>query len=192
MKKLGRNDLCHCGSGKKYKRCCLERDERTVYGKVIQFPGARAAEPKLQVDQLRQMINDKLGWMDWNADEHRELAESVFPQICRDYELQDDQQLFQVFSLLMVWNSFSREANPKYRKQGGYASALEYIVTSSLNISTTKSDIAKKHEVSVATLTRNSGQIQDFMDGVAASGDDANVEDEESDSEEDKDLSLGR
>ena len=75
--------------------------------------------------------------------------------------------LFQVFSLLMVWNSFSREANPKYRKQGGYASALEYIVTSSLNISTTKSDIAKKHEVSVATLTRNSGQIQDFMDGVA-------------------------
>ena len=46
--------------------------------------------------------------------------------------------------------------------------------------------------VSVATLTRNSGQIQDFMDGVAASGDDANVEDEESDSEVDKDLSLGR
>jgi hypothetical protein len=24
--KLGRNDLCHCGSGKKYKRCCLEAD----------------------------------------------------------------------------------------------------------------------------------------------------------------------
>ncbi len=25
-KKLGRNDKCHCGSGKKYKKCCLERD----------------------------------------------------------------------------------------------------------------------------------------------------------------------
>ena len=25
---LGRNDLCWCGSGKKYKRCCLDRDER--------------------------------------------------------------------------------------------------------------------------------------------------------------------
>lgn len=23
MSKLGRNDLCDCGSGKKYKRCCL-------------------------------------------------------------------------------------------------------------------------------------------------------------------------
>lgn len=25
--KLGRNDPCHCGSGKKYKKCCLEKDE---------------------------------------------------------------------------------------------------------------------------------------------------------------------
>jgi hypothetical protein len=23
----GRNDPCHCGSGNKYKRCCLEKDE---------------------------------------------------------------------------------------------------------------------------------------------------------------------
>jgi hypothetical protein len=27
MAKLGRNDPCHCGSGKKYKKCCLEKDE---------------------------------------------------------------------------------------------------------------------------------------------------------------------
>lgn len=25
--KIGRNDPCHCGSGKKYKKCCLEKDE---------------------------------------------------------------------------------------------------------------------------------------------------------------------
>ena len=25
--KIGRNDPCHCGSGKKYKKCCLNRDE---------------------------------------------------------------------------------------------------------------------------------------------------------------------
>lgn len=23
----GRNDVCHCGSGKKYKKCCLAKDE---------------------------------------------------------------------------------------------------------------------------------------------------------------------
>lgn len=24
---LGRNDPCHCGSGKKYKQCCLAKDQ---------------------------------------------------------------------------------------------------------------------------------------------------------------------
>ncbi|OJF92811.1 SEC-C metal-binding domain-containing protein [Alkalibacterium sp. 20] len=27
-KKLGRNDPCYCGSGKKYKKCCLEKNEK--------------------------------------------------------------------------------------------------------------------------------------------------------------------
>ncbi len=27
--KIGRNDSCHCGSGKKYKKCHLEADEKT-------------------------------------------------------------------------------------------------------------------------------------------------------------------
>jgi hypothetical protein len=26
--KIGRNDPCHCGSGKKYKKCCLDSDLR--------------------------------------------------------------------------------------------------------------------------------------------------------------------
>jgi SEC-C motif len=30
MAKAGRNDPCPCGSGKKYKRCCLEKDEATA------------------------------------------------------------------------------------------------------------------------------------------------------------------
>lgn len=28
--KLGRNDKCHCGSGTKYKKCCLRKDERST------------------------------------------------------------------------------------------------------------------------------------------------------------------
>jgi hypothetical protein len=35
MAKIGRNDLCPCGSGKKYKKCCLASDEAA----------ARAAQP---------------------------------------------------------------------------------------------------------------------------------------------------
>jgi tetratricopeptide (TPR) repeat protein len=38
MAKIGRNDLCHCNSGKKYKKCCMARDEAA----------ARAARPAQQ------------------------------------------------------------------------------------------------------------------------------------------------
>lgn len=27
IKKIGRNDKCHCKSGKKYKQCCINKDE---------------------------------------------------------------------------------------------------------------------------------------------------------------------
>ena len=34
MAKIGRNDLCPCGSGKKYKRCCMARDEAAAREKL--------------------------------------------------------------------------------------------------------------------------------------------------------------
>lgn len=40
MAKIGRNDPCPCGSGHKYKRCCLPRDEAAA-------AAARAAAPAL-------------------------------------------------------------------------------------------------------------------------------------------------
>lgn len=36
-RKLGRNEPCHCGSGRKYKKCCLERDTKK-YGGRIRIP----------------------------------------------------------------------------------------------------------------------------------------------------------
>lgn len=30
MVKLGRNEKCHCSSGKKYKKCCLAKDEMAL------------------------------------------------------------------------------------------------------------------------------------------------------------------
>jgi hypothetical protein len=51
---LGRNDPCHCGSGKKYKQCCLAKDEeqaRAARAKaaaeapVPAAEGATAAKP---------------------------------------------------------------------------------------------------------------------------------------------------
>jgi hypothetical protein len=43
---LGRNDPCHCGSGKKYKKCCMSKDEaaeRQVLEKNWEKAAAAAA-----------------------------------------------------------------------------------------------------------------------------------------------------
>ncbi|UCE52925.1 MAG: SEC-C domain-containing protein [Desulfobacterales bacterium] len=49
--KIGRNDPCPCGSGKKYKKCCLKKDELK---KAISLPKRRTAEES--VDSLRGKI----------------------------------------------------------------------------------------------------------------------------------------
>jgi hypothetical protein len=42
--KLGRNDPCHCGSGKKYKKCHLAEDERRESRLVVEQPAGGEAE----------------------------------------------------------------------------------------------------------------------------------------------------
>jgi hypothetical protein len=75
--KIGRNDPCPCGSGKKYKQCCLSNT-------VLAFPGPetldtpwsrqRDASDRLTADLLRVLTRD-LGdatldaWADFNQDD---------------------------------------------------------------------------------------------------------------------------
>ena len=45
---VGRNDPCPCGSGRKYKHCCLEKDEakaRAARDKAAAKAAAKAAPP---------------------------------------------------------------------------------------------------------------------------------------------------
>jgi len=47
----GRNEPCHCGSGSKYKKCCLEKDEAArVAAAATQAAAAAAAPPPVQGD----------------------------------------------------------------------------------------------------------------------------------------------
>jgi len=53
---LGRNDTCHCGSGRKYKHCCLDKDEAVARAErakaeadaQAEAPAAPAAETAVQ------------------------------------------------------------------------------------------------------------------------------------------------
>ena len=54
-KKIGRNDSCPCGSGKKYKRCCLRKDAGSAnHGRT-----SRAHAPRKRDREVRRLMR---GW----------------------------------------------------------------------------------------------------------------------------------
>src|SRR5271166_934079 len=64
MAKIGRNDPCPCGSGKKYKQCCLEKDEaaeRTL--------AAPASVPPRQIGNVAMEVADRLAPSTYDVDE---------------------------------------------------------------------------------------------------------------------------
>jgi hypothetical protein len=58
MKKLGRNDPCHCGSGKKFKKCC----EATMLGGRFQATriDATASAPIQKTVNLSHLFQNQL------------------------------------------------------------------------------------------------------------------------------------
>ncbi|MBT2765387.1 SEC-C domain-containing protein [Paenibacillus sp. ISL-20] len=167
MKTLGRNERCHCGSGKKYKNCCLSLDEQTHHSqngnqKVIPFPSTMKEPEQNRLDhrKLRNMINNELKW---KSDAHRELADNLFPQLYREYQLKGSESANLLISLIMLWKDYADEVNPKFRKPGGYAGALEYLLIGILGIRLTQSELADKHQISVGTLGSAYAKIFDYL-----------------------------
>ena len=71
MAKPGRNDPCHCGSGNKYKKCCLAKDEAAERDSLVKAQARReqptvahrherAAEHRLPVDELMAEVVARL------------------------------------------------------------------------------------------------------------------------------------
>ncbi|MEY4588052.1 MAG: hypothetical protein RL497_128 [Pseudomonadota bacterium] len=58
--KIGRNDPCHCGSGKKYKHCCLEGASKQ-HGEILdEFAQSIAMNPHLNLDELNVLMAHKM------------------------------------------------------------------------------------------------------------------------------------
>ena len=87
MGKIGRNDLCPCGSGKKFKKCHMgKEDELLLDGmgdvsieemgrKIVALPSVdygRTEEIITGLD-LKQLVNSDIGIKFIDLDEYREL-----------------------------------------------------------------------------------------------------------------------
>jgi tetratricopeptide (TPR) repeat protein len=57
MAKTGRNDPCHCGSGKKYKRCCLEKDSAAASALAQAEAAAAHSRREVLLDAIEAQLN---------------------------------------------------------------------------------------------------------------------------------------
>jgi tetratricopeptide (TPR) repeat protein len=100
MAKHGRNDPCHCGSGQKYKRCCLPKDEAAAAASRAAHTAAGTARtsPLMRLPDVPEDIADdldaasncvvpliKAGKLDDAEKAARDLLER-FPQVHDGYD----------------------------------------------------------------------------------------------------------
>lgn len=71
MAKTGRNDPCPCGSGRKYKVCCLKKDEDAARERFQQAAAESAAQAAAAAAKTRQQALATLEALD----HERDLAE---------------------------------------------------------------------------------------------------------------------
>ena len=67
MAKPGRNDRCPCGSGKKYKACCLTKDDAAEHERLAAAQiqrEERGAEKRQSLREVRELLIGKLAGSD--------------------------------------------------------------------------------------------------------------------------------
>ena len=60
MSQFGRNDPCPCGSGKKYKQCCLSKNQvkpKGLFGrKIVAYPSTKSSDSEDSKNEPQQTI----------------------------------------------------------------------------------------------------------------------------------------
>ncbi len=76
--KVGRNDPCPCGSGKKYKKCCMEKErvEEREEKKIIPAPSPTRQKTWADFEHLK--VYDSIDDDEFDEDEDEEEEEEKF------------------------------------------------------------------------------------------------------------------
>lgn len=183
LSKVGRNDLCPCGSGKKYKRCCLGKETsavesilRLVATDEVAASKAVTAEPvmsppdaepvlrpesKLTLTKLKKMVARELTW---EHPVHEQLALQLIEGMRKQY----DREL--IFEALVLWNGFSRQTKPAVKKMGSFCAAIEYLLSEEYGFMISQADLAAKYEITTATISRKVKELLNYVEEYGMGG----------------------
>lgn len=164
MVKIGRNAPCPCGSGKKYKKCCLDKhraaDSMAASAKQeIMTTLASRTEPSLTMDDVRK-TTDTL--MNWENEQYKQLAYFLADNMKESY----DAPL--ILETVALWNRYSGLMKPVIRKPGSYCAGLEYFASQAHGVEVTQAELADKYSVSTATLSKRFQELMAFAEETYA------------------------
>ena len=77
--KIGRNDPCPCGSGKKYKKCCLDKDEKKRREDAIPIETEKGFAYLYENDDEPRLFDD---YDDYDDNEDYDDADDEGNQYC--------------------------------------------------------------------------------------------------------------
>jgi len=114
-----RNDPCPCGSGRKYKKCCMETDAPRPPAPVGFKPGFPPGSPTYSTD-LDELSNSVIGLIDSGELDAAEAA-------CRRLQMQYPDQVDGIWRLAMVCEARGDRVSAAkyYREAADFMSANE-------------------------------------------------------------------
>src|SRR3954452_16556099 len=107
--KVGRNDPCPCGSGKKYKKCCLVKDQEASSSQTNVIPPPRSAvaplppdsskapTPALPPDPITERAESL--WREFES-QNGEGRIAVFSKVLEDAEVMTDDLAFEMLRII--------------------------------------------------------------------------------------------
>ncbi len=102
----GRNEPCHCGSGKKYKKCCLAKDEEIRKAQIAELE-ADAEDWESSLEDDVDFEADAEDWESSLEDDDQDLESEdweegpqleVFEELLEEFEAADYEDKFGIFS----------------------------------------------------------------------------------------------
>jgi hypothetical protein len=150
--KIGRNESCPCGSGLKYKRCCLEKDQQGRQSAESSSQGAPVTAEGM-VKWIRELP--------WKRTADQQLAEMLVARM-------NGTEPSIIVRTIWVWHCYADETAPAYVKPEAYCAAIEYLMSEAHGLSTTQKALATKYGVSPTTLSKRYRELTAFFDDRAA------------------------
>ncbi len=150
----GRNDPCPCGSGKKFKKCCIDtyQEERPE----------RQTAP-----EANRLTRDKLpAWIDrelkWESELYRLQAQHYVEHADAAFDPED------LRALVRFWHDFAHATRPIFQKYGAFSAALEYFTPGDEGRGVTQTRLAAKYGVSSGTVSKRYAELADYAEALDA------------------------